>query len=56
MMVLIALPCALVQKYLWLLLMSRLVGKSHVGPIISYGIPRRLTRYDRAFLLRHFRD
>lgn len=48
-------PSAVVMKYLWLLVMSRVVDKANVGPLVSYGIPRRISKFDRAFINRHFR-
>ena len=46
---------ALVGKYGWLFLMSFIVGKAEVGPMVACGIPRRISRFDRRFIEKHFR-
>lgn len=47
--------CAIVGKYLWLLAMPRFLGKDNVGPLVAYGIPRRISRLDRAIINRLYR-
>ncbi len=46
---------AIVGKYLWLIAMSRVLGKENVGPFVAYGIPRRISRLDRAIINRLYR-
>ncbi len=45
----------LIAKYGWLYLMSFIVGKAEVGPMVAYGIPRRISRFDHRFIHKHFR-
>jgi hypothetical protein len=42
-------------KYVWLFAMSRIVDKAHVGPLVAFGVPRRISKFDRKFINRHFR-
>lgn len=44
----------LLGKYVWLFFMARFVGKASVGPLVAYGIPPRISRFDRRFIHRHF--
>ena len=46
---------AVLGKYLWLIAMSRILGKDNVGPFVAYGIPRRISRLDRAIINRLYR-
>ncbi len=42
-------------KYLWLVAMCRVLTRSNVGPIIAYGQPRRIARFDRAIVVRFYK-
>lgn len=44
-----------IGKYLWILSMSRCLQKADVSPMLAYGIPRRLSRFDTKLLHRFYR-
>ena len=48
----IGVPLSLACQRLWLVVMSRVLRKDEVAPLISYGIPRRISRADAAILQR----
>ncbi len=55
----VMIPCAIISKYIWLLLMSRIVSRDNVGPIIAFGRrgkPRRFIRLDSWILENWFKD
>lgn len=45
-----------VGKYLWLVAMCRLLTRANVGPLVAYGLPRRIGRFDRALIVRLYKD
>ncbi len=45
----------LVGKYLWLVAMCRILTRVNVGPLVAYGRPRRIWRYDRALIVRLYK-
>lgn len=42
-------------KYLWLIAMCRILSRSNVGPLVAYGQPRRIARFDRALIVRLYK-
>jgi len=45
----------LAGKYLWLVAMCRILDKSNVGPLIAYGLPRRISGFDRGLVNRLYK-
>jgi len=43
---------AVAGKYLWLAAMSSVLSKADVGPLVAYGLPRRISRLDRTIISR----
>ncbi len=42
-------------KYLWLVAMCRVLTRSNIGPLVAYGQPRRIARFDRALIVRFYK-
>ncbi len=45
----------LAGKYLWLVVMCRVLTRANVGHLVAYGRPRRIWRYDRALIVRLYK-
>jgi len=46
---------AVAGKYLWLAAMSSVLSKADIGPLVAYGLPRRISRLDRTIINRLYK-
>ena len=42
--------------YVWLFSMRRFLTRASIGPLLAWGVPRRISRLDRALVLRLYRS